>query len=255
MMPESFTAAGSDADLLAAHRRQEIESRATRAVEHLTAAQVALSRKTPGSEGAEREARTALAFFERSLDWAEDTELEAEVHQRMDDAGRWVCSTFGCHLDWDGTAYYETCPVAIAHNRLGLSIGGAARRICSLCGDDLSECEHQRGTAYMVPGGHVDLGWCRVCLSKEACDHDPNELFRVSVVSIITEMDIEEVSIVNKPAQPEARFTRVSIPLADLKEALGPEFEPGIPVNCDKCLLDCAGLRKHPDMLPQGISE
>ena len=32
------------------------------------------------------------------------------------------------------TGYSQTCPVALAHNRIGMSIGGTARRLCSLCG-------------------------------------------------------------------------------------------------------------------------
>ena len=61
---------------------------------------------------------------------------------------------------------YQTCPVALAHNRIGMSIGGTAKRLCSLCGDDLSECEHTPGTSYLVPGGVSSLGWCRVCLQE-----------------------------------------------------------------------------------------
>ena len=71
------------------------------------------------------------------------------------------------------------------------------------------------GTASMVPGGADDLGWCRVCL-KESCDHVATETHRVSVVAMIRQMNVDEVSLVSKPAHPEARLMVVSIPTSDL---------------------------------------
>lgn len=201
--------------------------------------------KREGPREAERDAREALKLYRASLDWAEDTDLEDEAHRMMDDAGRWVHETFGCHVERVGHEYRQVCPVALGHNRIGLSIGGhAAVRVCSLCGEDISECEHLPRSAYLVPGGPEDLGWCRVCL-KETCDHDRNTTYRVSVVAIIRELDLHEVSIVSKPAHPEARIHSISISHADLKAELGPEFEPGIDVSCDRCLTQCEGLIKH----------
>ena len=162
----------------------------------------------------------------------------------MDQAGAWVRETFGCQLTRSGTRYSQTCPVALAHNRIGMSIGGTAKRLCSLCGDDLSECEHIPGTSYLVPGGVSSLGWCRVCL-QEACEHTPDQNHRVSVVGIIKEMDLVEVSFVPKPAQPEARIMEMTIPVPELIEALGDTFVPGDEVSCDRCLRECGGLTKH----------
>ena len=127
---------------------------------------------------------------------------------------------------------------------MGFSVGGKAKRICSLCGQDVSECEHDRRTAYMVPGGHKDLGWCRVCILKTDCGHSPTESYRVGVVAIITELELTEISLVSKPAHPEARQRKVSISSSRLKESLGPEFHIGGPVSCDKCLLECQGLHR-----------
>jgi hypothetical protein len=62
--------------------------------------------------------------------------------------GRWTHDTFGCHYDFDGEEYRERCPIAIAHKRLGLSIGFVAARECSICGADLSACPHMRGRTY-----------------------------------------------------------------------------------------------------------
>ncbi len=96
----------------------------------------------------------------------------------------------------------------------------------------------------MVPGGPGPLGWCRVCLQPE-CEHSPEELYRASVVSTIQELDVDEISLVTKPKQPEARILKMSVSTADLQSALGDEFVPGMEVSCDKCLTPCEGLTKH----------
>lgn len=198
----------------------------------------------PDRVAAERLARAALGGYASSLDWAEDTDREPEAHRLMDRAGRWVNATFGCDVAWDGSAYRQDCPVALAHNRVGLSVGGVAKRKCSLCGGDVSECDHLPGVAYLVPGGADELGWCRICL-KERCEHTPTDVERVSMVSIIYEMDLEEVSIVHKPAHPEARISSVTLSTAELKEELGETFVPGVRLQCDRCASTCGGLIKH----------
>lgn len=200
-------------------------------------------------ERAEREAHEALALFAQALYWAEDTPDEEGAHSDMDAAGKWVRETFGCHLLRDGTRYRQSCPIALAHNRIGFSVGGTARRVCSLCGQDVSECPHLPGTLYLVPGGPADLGWCRVCL-KESCGHDGASQYPVSIVSIIRDMVVEEVSLVSKPAHPGARLQLVDIPTSELADALGADFRPGIEICCDRCLLACEGLTR-PD-LPHG---
>ena len=200
-----FEASGADDDLREAHRHRQVADRRATAELLMDAAHKKVEESSDGEgiDEAERSARDALGFFARSLDWAEDSPEEGEAHRLMDEAGAWVCQTFRCRLKRLCASYEQTCPVALAHNRIGFSIGGVARRTCSLCGGDFSECDHMPGMAYLVPGGHDQLGWCRVCL-KETCGHLPSVQYRVSVVAIICEMNIDEVSLVGKPAQPEA---------------------------------------------------
>lgn len=242
----SFLAAGPDDDLHTAALDEEIRSRRSAAESLLRDAREAVEGQADAHswDHAEKNARAALALFARSLDYAEDTPEEDEAHRLMDQAGTWVRETFGCQLTRSGTKYSQTCPVALAHNRIGMSIGGTAKRLCSLCGKDLSECEHMPGTSYLVPGGTSSLGWCRVCL-QESCEHTPDQTHRVPVIGIIKQMDLVEVSLVPKPAQPEARIMERSIPVSELIEALGDEFVPGDEVSCDACLLECNGLTKH----------
>lgn len=243
---EAFHAAGPDDDLHEEALAEQISRRRTAAQSLLQDAREAVERQAdaPSVDQAEKDARAALALFARSLDWAEDSDEEEKAHQLMDQAGTWVRETFGCQLTRSGTRYSQTCPVALAHNRIGMSIGGTAKRLCSLCGEDLSECEHIPGTSYLVPGGISSLGWCRVCL-QEDCEHTPDQTHRVPVIGIIKKMDLVEISLVPKPAQPEARIMEMSIPVSELMEALGDEFVPGSEVSCDACLLECNGLTKH----------
>lgn len=237
-----FPAVGSDHDLHTEYQRGQVLARRAVGTQLLTEAVGFL--KNGDVRCGETSARQALASLRASLDWAEDTELEDGAHLRLDAAGTWVRRTFGCLLERRGEEYKQTCPVALGHNRIGLSVGGIAYRVCSLCGKDLSECEHHPGTAYLVPGGAEQLGWCRVCLRTE-CNHLPSKGYRVSVVAIITEMELEEVSFVHKPAHPEARIHAVGIPASELRASLGPGFEPGMDVSCDRCLSSCGGLIRH----------
>jgi hypothetical protein len=64
------------------------------------------------------------------------------------------------------------------------------------------------------------------------------------VISIVTEGTIEEISFVDRPAQPEARLVAMPLSVEGLQELLGPEFVPGMPVSCDQCLLDCPGFTR-----------
>lgn len=241
-------AAGSSADLRDAYRERQVTERTTEA-QHLLTKSRALMRTRPtpaGRRRAEAAARQALERLARALDWAEGEAGEEEAHRRLDEAGREVRSTFECKLTEKGDGYVQDCPVALAHNRIGFSIGGVAgKRTCSLCGQDVSECPHDKDTAYMVPGGHVDLGWCRVCLAETDCEHLPGELYRASVVNFLSDIELDEVSLVSRPAHPEARPLLIALSRQDVEARLGHAIPANAHVNCDRCLTACSGLTQH----------
>lgn len=243
MTRHDFPIAGDPSDIHEAYVEGKIDQYAEVGRQLLVEARSSAdAHRLDDSEGA---ARRALQQLARSLDWAEDSDREDERHRELDAAGKYVRETYGCVLPFEDGQYFRTCPVDLAHTRVGLSVGGTAKRICSLCGEDVSECPHLPNKAYLVPGGSSDLGWCRVCLERGPCDHDPGHEYRTDVVSIITEMQVDEVSIVGKPSHPEARLTRVSVSTRDLSEALGETFSPGIAISCDICLRPCNGLVKR----------
>jgi hypothetical protein len=167
----------------------------------------------------EQRARSALATLRRAMDWLEDSPDFEEAHRVLDLAGEYVRRTFGCKLHWDGSAYYQRCPVALAHVRVGMSIAYVAReRHCSICGQDPDGCPHIRGRVY---GGQV-------------------------CVSVVTRADLIEVSLVSRPAHPDARIESMSVPSGTLRAELGSAFKPGVRITCDRCLGRCTGVTEIP---------
>lgn len=222
---------------------KEVEERLVRAEATLIEAESMLA---SGNSDAENKARTALDGFASALNWADGGPFGPAVHARMDHAGRWVRERFGCQLHREGKEYFQRCPVALGHNRMGMSIGGLSLKVCSICGEDFSECPHRPGVEYIVEGGIGPLEWCRVCGERDACEHLANERYRASLIVIVVEMQVEEVSIVDNPAFPDARITSMPYTLDDLRQTLGEDFEPGVDVACNRCLLECDGLSRRP---------
>lgn len=164
----------------------------------------------------ERRARLALRTLRSALDWLEDTEHFEDAHEALDRAGRRVRLTFGCRVTFDSErGYAQTCPVALAHNRIGMSPTIVIEESeCSICGNDPEDCDHITGQMYDG----------------------------VNCIRRITKARILEISLVNRPNQPDARIEYCSISSHDLREEFGPSFQYGMDVSCDKCLSPCEGV-------------
>ncbi len=247
--PEENSDAGSSADLHKRYIESQVRSYRGRANRNFARAQRLIGHRRQASE---REARQAIESVVNAFWWAEDTEMEDGQHALMHKIGRWTRRSFGCHLLVNDEGYHRTCPIDIAHIRAGFSIGFVADRICSLCGDDLSECSHLPGRSYWVRGGPQVISRCRVC-GMESCNHRADRLYRAPVISIVKEGELREVSLVPRPANPEARITRIAVTREDLREALGSSFWPGMRVTCDKCLGECPGFSSMEDVDQDGV--
>lgn len=190
------------------HKLQEGSRTVQEAIELLDAAH------SPGEP--ERRARRGLGILRSAVDWLEDSDQFDHAHKVLDDAGRRVRTTFGCNLKFEpDEGYSQTCPVALAHTRVGCSTGFIIEESeCSICGEDPEDCDHISGQLY----------------GDEVC------------ARLITEADLMEVSLVSRPRQPDARIQSVSITRDELESELGPEFAFGMPVSCDKCLRECNGM-------------
>lgn len=162
-------------------------------------------------------ARAALRTLRSAMDHLEDTEHFEDAHQVLDEAGRRVRLAFGCVVTFDAGQYWDDCRVSLAHNRVGMSIGGVVERAeCSICGLDPHECGHVTGRVY----------------DDETC------------VQVITEVDLDHISLASRPAQPDARIQRVSVPRSDLENAVGPSIAEGADISCDRYLNTCSGVRE-----------
>lgn len=169
------------------------------------------------------ELRNSLHALRGAMNYLDyhDTAGFETAHARLDAAGKLAREEFpdGCQLAYHDGAYHQECPVALAHNRIGLSVGIKIKTVeCSICRSDPDDCDHMRGREY---GGQA-----------LACVH------------VITEADIMEFSTVGRPAQPDARITSVSVATNKLKRKLGKKFRHGVPVTCDMCLSRCGGIHR-----------
>jgi hypothetical protein len=236
--PVEYSEAGDGADIHKSYVESMIRTYRAQANQHFTAARRLIGHDR---DNAEKEARKAIDSIVHAFWWAENSKAEEAQHQLMHRIGRWTRKNFNCQLRFDEEKYYRSCPIDISHTRVGMSIGFIANRICSLCGEDLSECAHLLGRAYWVHGGPDATGQCPVC-NKESCRHSPDRLYRAQVISIVKSGTIREVSLVRRPANPEARLLRIQVTRKDLAEEFGPSFVYGMTVSCNKCLGECPGF-------------
>ena len=164
---------------------------------------------------AEQHARKALELYRSVMNWLEDTKYFEAVHEQMDKAGAYIRRTFDCYLAYENGEYSQRCPLALAHNRIGMSPTMLIDKVeCSICGQDPDDCEHIGGRMY----------------NGERCLH------KLSGITFVG------VSLVSRPAQPDARFSEVPVSFRELKEQFGPRLERGIQVHCDRCLSRCDGV-------------
>ncbi len=197
------------------------------------------------SLAAETTAREALGVLRSAVDWLEDApEMEA-AHQQLHVAGRWVRETFGCELPWseEHNAYTEVCPVALAHTRVGFSPEFAeVESTCTICGESPFLCSHITGRTYHAP--RIPIGkLCNVCLKDDCALHETGVVYEVDCVHVVTHVVVEGVSIVDRPANPDARIHMMTLSMKELSASLGVELAPRTPISCDKCLSPCTGLR------------
>jgi len=190
-------------------------------------------------------ARKALSVGTSAFNWLEDSEWEEAAHDELHAMGRRVHELFpaGCHLDWTGERYEHRCPVRLAHKRFGFSPSmRVGKKLCMICGDDVSECPHLPGRMYSVLASRDDEGECSIC-HRTDCDHQVGAEYMARMSVRITEIvALDHLAIVPRPVQVDNRLSAIPVSNEGLAEALGPEFHPGIELYCSRCELACTGL-------------
>ena len=192
-------------------------------------------------EEAERLARDALTEAAHAYWFAEGTADAGAEHEYLHRIGRWTCKTFGCELVWGGMNYRTYCPVKLADKRFGFSVHFVARRLCSVCDQDVSECSHRRRRLYWVRGEKAPSGICRVCGNEDGCKHEPAKLYRAGVFRIVKNARLVDGSIVDVPADPLARPVWLEVETDALSRAVRTAF-PDVPARCNHCLQPYHGL-------------
>lgn len=174
----------------------------------------------PGNEeDAETRVRDSLGILASAMNWLEDTPEFEGAHRELDRAGAVARENFpaGCRLTYENGQYTQQCPAWLAHLRIGMSPGFVVKRSeCSVCGKDPEDCEHITGRKY-------DGQFCH---------------------RVITEADLLEISMVDRPKNPDARLTSWGIGTDELRTRLGPSWSPGMGVTCDRCLGPCDGVQE-----------
>ena len=193
---------------------------------------------------AETTARKAFRSYRSAMNWGEDTADFEAAHAKLDEAGRWVRTTFGCEIERDDKGTYQrTCPVDLAHVRIGMSIESRDEtRFCTVCGQDKRSCRHVNSRVYKGP--RIEFhGYCNVCMSRAACEHVLGEEYEIIAGSLVTDIGtLDAVALVSRPAMPDARIEAISMSVAEIREGL-PGWRPGMPLSCDRCLSVCRGVR------------
>ena len=203
------------------------------------------ARAAPVTEG-EAYARQALHRFRAAMDRLEDTPEFEVAHAELDVAGRFCRENWpkGCELVPVGRDFSQECPAWHAHTRVGFSPAMLANAICSVCGVDVTTCPHLPGEPLSdVVAALVGDGWCSIDGHTECTEHELGRTYDARVAILITHVhSIEEVSIVGRPAQPDARIMKVTMPRSDFDGLMGGPLPDGVIPVCDRCLNECPGV-------------
>ncbi len=192
----------------------------------------------------ETAARISLARAVDAYNFLEDTELSDLVHQHAHHVAALVGGLFGCHIEYSDETYWDVCRLTLMHNRLGMSVGFTANRLCSVCKQDIDSCPHLLDTQYDVTVRRDPDGVCNVC-GRLSCTHTDGDTVSAFPRPMMSQMQLHEVSLVSRPRDPLARFTKIEFSQEVLQQGLG-EFPTGEDLCCYRCLNSCSGFNHLP---------
>jgi hypothetical protein len=138
--------------------------------------------------------------------------------------------------------WFDVCRLSLMHLRVGMSAGFVARRYCSICGCDLTVCDHMPGVAYPVVANRRPDGSCTVCDGASCLTHTAGATYPVFAHAIVRQVDrLDEISAVARPRDPLARCTAVEIP-ADAVASLPNHDAANASLHCERCVAPCTGF-------------
>ena len=182
-------------------------------------------------------------LYRRSLDKLCDAYLydKSQIHYRkqLHQIGLFIHSKFRCKYKFEDGVYSLYCPVRKSHSKGGFSIGGVAKKICSICGKEIHECKHKGRKVDNVVAKKIE-GICNIC-GKRDCLHEPGETYNnVIPIYFITNMEIDHIAYVDNPADPTLVYYNDTIDEKELTNILPEqdkkEFEYGkSTLYCNHC--------------------
>jgi len=186
---------------------------------------------------AEKIYRDSLVKIREAILWNPENDNYREFLHKI---GIQIHDLFDCKIEPNQGQYSITCPVMLSHLKGGFSIGGYGTTICSICGDNIMNCEHTKGDAYSGIVAKRHHGICNIC-GKKVCKHqEGKEYNNVMAFGIITNMTLDHISYVENPANPLCAIEMYTLSKSDILGLL-PETEKDFfiygetIINCHHC--------------------
>jgi hypothetical protein len=206
----------------------------------MTSARFALA---ANDSSAEAHLLAAAEGYWSAMNWLEGAEGFDTAHEEIHEVGRTIRANYAgsmCKLGpRDDGSFSHRCPVFLCHKRFGMSIGATSDSICSICYTDASECPHIPGESYEVVSSNDP--WCNVCGKTKCSTHEVGTRYDTEAGMVVTNAVLHEVSIVARPAMPDARIREIPIDADAVEAAIG-HLPPHAYLKCDKCLDPCQGF-------------
>lgn len=153
----------------------------------------------------ESNSRQALVHAAAAYRYLRRGPFEPGAHLQLHRIAEIVGGIYGCWYEFKDGRWMDTCLLSMAHTKMGLSAGWTARRVCSICKQDVSDCEHHPDWLYPVEAARAS-DRCNVC-DEERCDHAVGETYLVRPQVKLDSPVIREVSLTPEPRDPSLVIT------------------------------------------------
>ena len=195
-------------------------------------------------------ARAALSHASDAFNYLEDDPLAENAHSWLHRTGELVGGLYECRIELDRDAWMHSCAVTIGHIRFGASPGFTSIRYCTICDEDISECDHVPGELYTKIAVVDAEGLCSICGSHECPEHMPGLPYQVPAGVRLELTSFDEASLVARPRDPLARFEAIEVSEDALLEHLGSRPRSTDRVRCTRCIGSCSGFTNLSELLP-----
>jgi hypothetical protein len=169
--------------------------------------------------------------------------LVGEAHTLVHLTADVVGGVVGCQMSFDKGAWFLECKCDLMHIRLGNSMGFTSRRLCGVCRSDVGDCKHVLGKTYPVLASQSGEGMCTICGAK-SCEHEVGTTYSVPVHYVLDDIQLLDLSLVDRPRDPLARITAREMTSEVLIASLGRMPMPDETVLHHECMYQCTGFRE-----------